>query len=91
MSFIVSEANECVPQYKKIWNEVELQLFEKLYNGCNKRQIRPSQVENVERMHKDKLSWPRCPIRHALQCNGGVKNYHPQVYVEECKYSDVEN
>ena len=42
MSFIVSEANECVPQYKKIWNEVELQLFEKLYNGCNKRQIRPS-------------------------------------------------
>ena len=42
-------------------------------------------------MHKDKLSWPRCPIRHALQCNGSVKNYHPQVYVEECKYSDVEN
>ena len=42
-------------------------------------------------MHKDKLSWPRCPIRHALQYNGSVKNYHPQVHVEECKYSDVEN
>ena len=30
MSFNVSEAKEWVPQYKKIWNEVELQLFEKL-------------------------------------------------------------
>ena len=30
LSFNVSEANELVPQYKKIWNEVELQLFEKL-------------------------------------------------------------
>ena len=30
MSFNVSEANERVLQYKKIWNDVESQLFEKL-------------------------------------------------------------
>ena len=30
MSFNVSEANERVSQYKKIWNEIESQLFEKL-------------------------------------------------------------
>ena len=30
MSFNVSEVNELVSQYKKIWNEVESQLFEKL-------------------------------------------------------------
>ena len=30
MSFKVSEEKECVSQYKKIWNEVESQIFEKL-------------------------------------------------------------
>ena len=30
MSFNVSEEKEWTSQYKKIWNEVELQLFEKL-------------------------------------------------------------
>ena len=30
MSFSVSEAKEWVSQYKKIWNEIESQLFEKL-------------------------------------------------------------
>ena len=30
MSFNVSEEKEWVPQYKKIWSEVESQLFEKL-------------------------------------------------------------
>ena len=33
MSFNVSEANEWVPQYEKIWKEVDLQLFEKLTTG----------------------------------------------------------
>ena len=30
MSFNVSEEEEWVPQYKKIWNETESQLFEKM-------------------------------------------------------------
>ena len=33
MSFNVSEAREWVSQYKKIWNDVESQLFEKLTTG----------------------------------------------------------
>ena len=51
-------------------------------------------------MHKDKFSCSRYSVWHALQCNSGVKddsvwkperNYRPQVYVEECKYTDAEN
>ena len=33
MSFNVSEEKEWVLQYKKTWNEVKLQLFEKLTTG----------------------------------------------------------
>ena len=33
MSFNVSKEKEWVSQYKKIWNEVESQLFEKLASG----------------------------------------------------------
>ena len=63
MSFNVSEKNECVSQYKKIWNEVESQLFK---NGDRidkrRRQVRQWQVENVERTHKNKFSWSRYSI-----------------------------
>ena len=37
MSFNVSEASEWVLQYRKIWNEVESQLFEKTDNRTDKR------------------------------------------------------
>ena len=74
MSFNVSEKNECVSQYKKIWNEVESQLFK---NGDRidkrRRQVRQWQVENVERTHKNKFSWSGCSIQHVLQCNSNVK------------------
>ena len=33
MSFNVSEEKEWVSQYKKIWNGVDLQLFEKMATG----------------------------------------------------------
>ena len=50
-------------------------------------------------MHKDKFSWSRCSTWYVLQYNCSVKdsvykqgkNYHSQVYVEECKYNDAEN
>ena len=38
MPFNVSEAKEWVPQYKKIWNEVESQLFGKLVTKLIKRE-----------------------------------------------------
>ena len=43
VSFNVSEAEEWVCQYKKIWNDFESQLFEKLATGLIKkrRQVRP--------------------------------------------------
>ena len=40
MSFNVSEAKEWVSQYKKIWNEVESQLFEKMATEVIKREGR---------------------------------------------------
>ena len=63
MSFNVSDKKECVSQYKKIWNEVESQLFK---NGDRidkrRRQVRQWQVENVERTHKNKSSWSGCSM-----------------------------
>ena len=40
MSFNVSEAKEWVSQYKKIWNKVESQLFEKMATEVIKREGR---------------------------------------------------
>ena len=40
MSFNVSEAKEWVSKYKKIWNEVESQLFEKMRTEPIKREDR---------------------------------------------------
>ena len=40
MSFNVSEENAWVSQYKKIWNEVELQLFEKMATEPIKKEDR---------------------------------------------------
>ena len=72
MLFNVSEEKEWVSQYKKIWNEVESQLFDRTDN--KRRQVRPWQVENVERTHEHKFSRSRCSIRYVLQCNGSVKD-----------------
>ena len=54
----------------------------------------------MERTHKDNFHGEDVP--HNMHCNataalkiGSVykqsKNYHPQVYVEECKYTNAEN
>ena len=68
MSFNVCEEKAWKAHYKKIWNEVESQLFEKMATELIKRrQVRSWQVENVERTHKDKFSWSRCFIRYVLQ------------------------
>ena len=44
MSFNVSEAKEWVSQYKKIWNEVESQLFEKMATEPIKEEVGTSMV-----------------------------------------------
>ena len=102
MSFNVSEEKAWKAQNEKIWNEVESQLFEKtakMVTDKRRRQVRLWQVENVEKTHKDQFSWSRRSMQ--FNCNAVAvlkidsvykqgKSYDPQVYVEECKYTDTE-
>ena len=63
MSSNISEEKEWVSQYKKIWNEVESQLFEKMATEPLKREDRyVSGNLKTEKTHKDKFSWSRCSI-----------------------------
>ena len=102
MSFNVSEAKEWVSQYKKIWNEVESQLFEKMATEPIKREGR--YVNGKLKTWKEciKTNFHGQDVPYNMHCNATAvlkidsvykqgKNYHPQVYVEECKYIDAEN
>ena len=76
MSFNVSSEKGWTSQHKKIWNEVESQLFEKLATEPIKGEGKNVhyKLKKVERMHKNKFSWSRCFMRYVLQCNGSVKD-----------------
>ena len=89
-------------QYKKIWNEVESQLFEKMaaepINGEG-RYVNGKLKTWKERI---KTNFHGQDVSYNMHCNATAvlkidsvyklgKNYHPQVYVEECKYTDSEN
>ena len=100
MSFNVSEAKEWVPQYKKIWNEVELQLFEKLATESMKGRY----VHGKLKMWKEhiKTNFHGQDVPYGMYCNATIvlkidsvykygKNYHPQVYVGECKYTNAKS
>ena len=102
MSFNVSEAKEWVSQYKKIWNEVESQLFEKMATEPIKRE--GSYVNGKLKTWKERIktNFHGQDVPYDMYCNATAvlkidsvykqgKNYHPQVYVEECKYTDAEN
>ena len=102
MSFNVSEAREWVSQYKKIWNEVESQLFEKLATEPIKREGK--YVHGKLKMWKERIktNFHGQDVPYDMHCNATAvlkidsvykqgKNYHPQAYVEECKYTDAEN
>ena len=101
MSFNVSEEKEWVSQYKKIWNEVESQLFEKMATEPIKREGR--YVYGKLKTWKDciKTNFHDQDVLYDMHCNARTvlkidsvykqgKDYHPQVYVEECKYTDAE-
>ena len=89
-------------QYKKIWNEVELQLFEKMATEPKKEEGK--YVHGKLEMWKERLktNFPGQDVPYDMYCNKTAvlkidsvykqgKNYHPQVHVEECKYTDAEN
>ena len=93
----VSEAPEWVLQYRNIWNEVELQLFEKLTTE-------PLKGEGKLKMWKERMktNFQGQDVPYDMYCNATAvlkidsvykqsKNYHRQVYVEECKYTDAES
>ena len=84
---------------KKIWNEVESQLFEKLVT----EPIKGNNVCGKLKTWKEgiKTNFHGQIVPYDVYCNTTVvlkidsvdkqdKNYHPQKYVEECKYTDVE-
>ena len=100
MSFNVSEAKEWVTQYKMICNEVDLQLFEKLTT----EPIKGKYVHGKLKMWKERIKtdFRGRDVPYDMYCNATAllridsvykqgKNYHPQVYVEECKYTYAEN
>ena len=102
MSFNVSEEKEWVSQYKKIWNEVESQLFEKMATEPIKRE--GSYVNGKLKTWKERIktNFHGQDVPYNMHCNATAvlkidsvykqgKNYHPQVYVEECRYTDAEN
>ena len=102
MSFNVSEAKELVPQSKKIWTENESQLFEKLATGPIKGEGK--YVNGKLKTWKERINTnfhgqdvPYNMFRNAMavlkidSVYKQGKNYHPQVYVEECKYTGAEN
>ena len=98
MSFNVSEEKEWVSQYKKIWNEVESQLFEKLATEPIKGKCVYSKLKMWKERIKTNFHGQNVP--YDMYCNATAvlnidfvykqKSYHPQTYVEECKYTDAE-
>ena len=101
MSFNVSEEKEWVSQYKKIWNEVESQLFEKMVTEPIKREGRYVNGKLKTWKERIKTNFHGQDVPYNMHCNATAvlkidsvykqgKNYHPQVYVEECKYTDAE-
>ena len=99
MSFNVFKEKEWMSQYKKIWTEVESQLFEKLAT----EPIKGNNVRGkLKKWKKDiKTNFHGQIPPYIVYCNATAvlkidsvykqgKNYHPQTYVEECIYIDVE-
>ena len=102
MSFNVSEAKEWVSQYKKIWNEVESQLFEKLATEAIKGEGKyiHSKLKTWKERRKTNFHGQDGP--YDMYCNATAvlkidsvykqgKNYYPLVYAGECIYTDAEN
>ena len=102
MSFNVSEEKEWVAQYKKIWHEVESQLFEKMATEPIKREGKYVHEKLKTWKERIKANFHGQDVPYDMYCNATVvlkidsvykqgKNYHPQVYVEEWKYTDAGN
>ena len=93
MSFNVSKAKERVSQYKKIWNEVESQLFEKLATEPIKGEGKYVHDKLKTWKERIKTNFHGQDVPYHMYYNATAvlkvdsvykqgKNYHPQVYVQ---------
>ena len=89
MSFNVSEENEWMSQYKKIWSEVESQLFEKMATDPINGKLKTWKERIWRNFHGQDVPYNmHCNATAVLKIDSG---YRPQVYVEVRKYTDAEN
>ena len=102
MLFDVSEAPQWVFQYRNIWNDAESKLFEKLTTEPIKGEGKYMHGKLTTWKESIKTNFYGQDVPYDMYCNATVvlkidsvykqsKNYHPQVYVEECKYTDAES
>ena len=102
MSLNVSEAKEWVSQYKNIWNEVESQLFQKLAAEPIKGKGKYVHGKLKTWKERIKINFHGQDVPYDMYCYATAvlkidsvykqgKNYYPQAYVEQCKYTDAEN
>ena len=91
-----------VSQYKKIWNEVESQLFEKLVTEPIKGEGKYVHGKLKTLKERIKTNFHGQYVSYNMYCNRTAvlkidfvykqdKKYHPQVQAEECRYTSVEN
>ena len=102
MSFNLEGHNEWIVKYKKIWEAVEAQLFQCLTTDVvsNCKYINPKlnmygdkiavKYHDGKEVPYDKHCEATGLLRIASVYNQGI-NYWPQVYLDECKYEEVEN
>ena len=101
-SFNVSEEEAWKAQYKKILGEFESQLFEKMATEPIKRNGRYVNGKSKKWKERIRANFHGQDVPYNIYCNATAvlkidsvykqgKNYHPQVHVEECKYTDTEN
>ena len=101
VSFNASEEKGWTSQYKKIWNEVESQLFGKLVTEPTKGEGK--YVYGKLKTWKERIKtnfygqdvpfdmyYTAAEVLNIDSVYKQGKNYHPQVYVEKCKYTDAE-
>ena len=100
MSFNVSEEKEWMSQYKKILNELESQIFERLATELMKGKYGYGKLKTWKERIKTNFHGQDVP--YDMCCNATAvlkidsiykqgKKYHPETYAEECKYTDAEN
>ena len=87
--------------YQNIWNEVESHLCEKLTTEPLKGEGRYMHGKLKTWKERTRKKFHGQDVLYDMYCNATVllevdpvykqgENYHPQVYVEECKYIDAE-